>query len=227
MARPGFAQCRTYLNPYPRDLSQDMSLGTYPETGLMRPIPLPIPVTYPETCPRDLSLGTHEGNAVTHLPAPHTPNPRRTSPAVIVGIIVAGLVILCGGLAIIGAVTSKVEPTKAVDSKGIGSPAPYTTASNQAPAPTAATTTTTAPAPAGPKTTIEEGDWVVGTDVAAGQYRTTVAVEGMCYWGIYKAGTNKGDIVQNDIVTGGRPSVTLKAGQEFSSTGCGSWTKVA
>ena len=93
--------------------------------------------------------------------------------------------------------------------------------------PTVTVTVSATPAPPAAGTTFEDGDYVVGTDIQAGTYRTAEAVTSgdMCYWGIYKAGTNKGDIIQNDIVTGGRPSVTLKAGQEFSSTRCGTWVK--
>lgn len=72
---------------------------------------------------------------------------------------------------------------------------------------------------------IDEGVWTVGTDVAAGNYRTTEAVSGDCYWAIYRSGTNQDDIVQNDIVTGGRPSVTVRDGQDFETNRCGTWDK--
>lgn len=164
---------------------------------------------------------TDFGSPNPHYTRPPAGPPRRKmSGLVIVGIIAAVIVVLCGAFAIIGTLASSTDPKPSNvfgnrDASGLGSPAPYDTS------------TPTTAAPAGPKTTITEGDWVVGTDVAPGTYRTAEAVSGMCYWGIYRAGTNKGDIVQNDIVTGGRPTVTLKAGQEFSSTGCGTWTKTA
>ncbi|MEU2199537.1 hypothetical protein [Isoptericola sp. NPDC019482] len=72
---------------------------------------------------------------------------------------------------------------------------------------------------------INEGVWTVGTDVEAGTYRTTESVAGDCYWAIYRSGTNQDDIVQNDIVTGGRPSVTLRDGQDFETNRCGTWDK--
>lgn len=81
-------------------------------------------------------------------------------------------------------------------------------------------------APAGPATTIEEGDWTVGVDVAPGKYRTEGTVSGTCYWGIYKAGSNQSKIIDNGIATGGRPTVTLKKGQEFKNQGCGNFVKV-
>lgn len=81
-----------------------------------------------------------------------------------------------------------------------------------------------APAPA--PNTIEEGTWTVGVDVKAGTYRTVDPVAGGCYWEITKAGTNGADIVENDNPTGGRPTVTLKKGQEFKNQGCGIFKKV-
>lgn len=73
--------------------------------------------------------------------------------------------------------------------------------------------------------TITEGTWTVGVDVAPGTYRVDRQVtSGMCYWETSRAGSN-GDIIDNDIVTGGRPSVTLAEGQEFTTHDCGSWVK--
>lgn len=75
------------------------------------------------------------------------------------------------------------------------------------------------------RNTIGEGDWAVGVDVQAGTYRTTEAVSGDCYWEI-NSDANGASIVANDIVTGGRPTVTLENGQYFSSSRCGDWRKV-
>ena len=44
---------------------------------------------------------------------------------------------------------------------------------------------------------IEEGTWTVGTDVAAGTYRTSAAISGDCYWSITKSGTNGSDIIDH------------------------------
>ncbi|UFU03768.1 hypothetical protein LQF12_03925 [Ruania suaedae] len=73
------------------------------------------------------------------------------------------------------------------------------------------------------ETRITNGTWTVGVDIAPGTYRTTDAVSGTCYWGIFRSGTNKDDIIQNDIVSGGRPTVTLREGQDFESSRCGTW----
>lgn len=76
------------------------------------------------------------------------------------------------------------------------------------------------------ETRIHEGTWTVGVDVEPGTYRTTEAVTtGTCYWGIYRTGSNTNDIVDNDIVTGGYPSVSLREGQDFTTSDCGTWDK--
>lgn len=74
-------------------------------------------------------------------------------------------------------------------------------------------------------TQIHEGVWTVGVDIEPGTYRTAAPVTDMCYWAIYRTGTNLGDIIENDIVTGGFPSVTLRAGQDFKTQDCGVWNK--
>lgn len=74
--------------------------------------------------------------------------------------------------------------------------------------------------------TVKEGTWTVGTDIEPGTYRTTSEVSsGSCYWEINRTGSNGGDIIENDIVSGGRPSVTLSIGQDFTTTRCGSWLR--
>jgi hypothetical protein len=73
--------------------------------------------------------------------------------------------------------------------------------------------------------TIREGTWTVGVDIQPGTYRVAEEVTDSCYWGIYTTGSNGSDIIDNDIVNGGRPSVTLSAGQDFRTTRCGSWNK--
>src|SRR3954451_4076259 len=72
---------------------------------------------------------------------------------------------------------------------------------------------------------IEEGTWTVGRDVAPGTYRTSQAVSGQCYWSITRTGSNGSDIVENDIVSGGFPTVTLKEGQDFTNSRCGTFVK--
>lgn len=84
--------------------------------------------------------------------------------------------------------------------------------------------TPAAPTPAS-SNTIDEGTWTVGVDVKTGTYRTVDAVEDGCYWAITKSGSNGGNIIANDNVTGGHPSVTLSKGQDFKTQDCGTWTR--
>jgi pyruvate/2-oxoglutarate dehydrogenase complex dihydrolipoamide acyltransferase (E2) component len=72
---------------------------------------------------------------------------------------------------------------------------------------------------------IGEGTWTVGSNVAPGSYRTSAAVSGQCYWEITKSGTNGDVIIQNDIVSGGFPTVRLSVGQDFKNEGCGTFVK--
>jgi hypothetical protein len=75
--------------------------------------------------------------------------------------------------------------------------------------------------------TIPDGTWTIGADIQPGTYRiiTAVTEDANCFWRISKTGTNGLDIVAGDIVKGGRPSVTLAAGQDFISHNCGTWAK--
>ena len=73
--------------------------------------------------------------------------------------------------------------------------------------------------------TIHQGTCTVGVDIKPGTYRTIEPVESSCYWGIYRTGSNQDDIIANDIPGGGRPSVTLSKGQDFTTVRCGSWKK--
>lgn len=75
------------------------------------------------------------------------------------------------------------------------------------------------------ETSIGEGVWTVGVDVEPGTYRTKEALTGYCYWGIYRSGTNGDDIIENDGPEGGYPTVTLREGQDFENSGCGTFVK--
>lgn len=89
-------------------------------------------------------------------------------------------------------------------------------------------TVTVTPSAAVPKTssrpaTIREGTWMVGEDVKPGRYRSMneISPEASCYWEI----TKSGDIIDNDLPTGGRATVTLVKGQQFKTERCGEWVK--
>jgi hypothetical protein len=72
---------------------------------------------------------------------------------------------------------------------------------------------------------IGEGTWTVGVDIEPGTYRTSAAIAGDCYWAIYRSGSNGSDIIDNDIPTGGFPTVTLSEGQDFKNRDCGIFVK--
>ena len=74
--------------------------------------------------------------------------------------------------------------------------------------------------------TVEDGVWTVGEDIKAGTYKLAEPVTGhTCYWTIYRSGSNQSHIIQIDAVQGGRPTVTLRAGQDFDSQTCGTWER--
>lgn len=139
---------------------------------------------------------------------------------------IAGVLGLLFGVGIGGAgkstaTTSTASPTVTV-TKTVTSDAPAKAAATVTVTPTLTVTVTAAPAP--PKVAMSDGVYVVGADLQPGTYRTVEPVSN-CYWEITKSGTNGGDIIANDNVDGGRPTVTLKAGQDFKSSRCGDWTK--
>ena len=72
----------------------------------------------------------------------------------------------------------------------------------------------------------DDGVWLVGTDIAAGKYRPEEALTGdFCYWEI-ATGENFLTIVANEVVKGGRPTITVKNGQQVTVDSCGTWIKV-
>ncbi len=91
---------------------------------------------------------------------------------------------------------------------------------SSAPAPTPPT----APTTTGPKTTFGNGQYRVGTDIAPGTY---VAPGGSgCYWERQATfgGGSLGDIIANDLSSGGQVVVTISASDKgFKTSGCGTW----
>lgn len=127
---------------------------------------------------------------------------------------ISGVVGLGLGLMLGVAVSAAPEARSSADGSAV--------AEVPATAPTTEAKATRAPAP-----TIEDGTWTVGVDFPAGRYRVTQNVGGSCYWAIFRTGGDSvGDIIANDLPGGGRPSVTLKKGQDFKSSRCGTWRKV-
>lgn len=131
--------------------------------------------------------------------------------------IALGLIVLvtCIGAALSG-----------IDAAGEGTPETYqntTTVPDGGSQPTAAASKS--PVKSVPK--INGDDMVhVGEDVPAGTYRAVERVDSSlgCYWSKTKDAEGS-DIIDNDIVRGGRPQVTLKSGQWFKSQDCPDWVK--
>lgn len=95
------------------------------------------------------------------------------------------------------------------------------------PAPT--TTTTNAPVPAGPAKSAAEGVYEVGTDLAAGRFKTTGPDPSdmipSCYW--ERSRNDSGEfnsIIANDNISG-PGSLTLKSGEFVKFSGSCTWTK--
>lgn len=72
---------------------------------------------------------------------------------------------------------------------------------------------------------IDDGIYTVEVDIAAGTYRANAEVEANCFWAITKSGGNGDQVISANSPGGGRPSVTVKKGQDFQLIGCGTWVK--
>lgn len=160
---------------------------------------------------------------LTQLPPP----PRRRSKVWIILLAVVGVVfIICVGGIVVAVAIGGSKPT--AQQTTATQPAETTTAT--APNAPATAPTTTAAVPAGPKTSFGDGQYLVGKDITAGQYRATVPADSpLCYWEREKdTSGNPGSIIANG--TGGPGTsviVTVAKGDAaFKVSGCGNWTKV-
>lgn len=75
------------------------------------------------------------------------------------------------------------------------------------------------------QTSLADGLYTVGVSMDAGTYRTE-NTNTRCYWAIYVSGTNYDDIEQNDLGSTGVLTVTIREGQDFETSSCGTWVKV-
>jgi len=130
-----------------------------------------------------------------------------------------------------------VTVTATVQATSSAAPAPAATVTVTAKAEPAATVTVTvtakAKAPDVPKAPAEpavsDGDYLVGSDIAPGTYKTTGNAEdqdgiGMCY---ADTETKSGGINAQEVTNKGRTLIRVKASDyTFSSSGCGDWKKV-
>jgi hypothetical protein len=106
----------------------------------------------------------------------------------------------------------------------------YVTVPPAAPEAPAAPVAPVAPAaPAGPLTTFSDGTYEVGTDIAAGKYKTpgpgSTDILDSCYMEVGDGSGSISGIAQNDNLTG--PGVvSLKKGKVFKVSGGCTWSKV-
>ncbi|WP_330318475.1 hypothetical protein [Streptomyces platensis] len=89
--------------------------------------------------------------------------------------------------------------------------------------------TAQATAPAGPDTTVGQGSYLVGKDIAAGTYRTggpAASDMPLCYWARAKDTSGARDSVLANGTPKGPARVTVHTGETFETNGCRRWTKV-
>lgn len=78
--------------------------------------------------------------------------------------------------------------------------------------------------PAGPLTTVSDGTYLVGTDMAAGSYKSPGSTNG-CYWARLKDDSGR-NIIANDLVSGPGPArFTAKKGEYVKVSLC-TFTKI-
>ena len=144
---------------------------------------------------------------------------RKRRGAIIAGIVAAVFLALCGfGVATISA--GGEPPTgSAIPSRSIDPPSDGPVAATPRKSPAAA-----------PAAAMIKGDDIVhvGEDVPAGTYRAVEPVgDGtfdFCSW-LKSKDAEGSDLIDAGGGAGGRPQVTLKAGQWFRSIGCPDWRK--
>jgi hypothetical protein len=83
--------------------------------------------------------------------------------------------------------------------------------------------------PPTPATSVGDGDWLVGQDIAPGRYRVTVDdvdAEPYCRWSRARGlGYGAADVIETDSIYRSDPAeVDLAEGERFSLSGCGTWT---
>lgn len=152
----------------------------------------------------------------TERPSP-PPRKRRRWPFVVAGVL--ALFVIVGIVAAVTGSNGTAAPTVTV---------PTPVAPTAAPAPVAAAPVPSAPVPAaGPSTTVGDGTYEVGVDMAAGKYKTTGpgadSITGMCYQQRAKDSSGEfGSIISNDLVQG--PGVvTVKDGEVVTFSGGCEW----
>lgn len=156
---------------------------------------------------------------------PQTPMPPRGKRAL--AYISVGLICLVLGAAM-GGGSSNNSDAKAAPAPTVTVSATVPAKADAArPAPAATVTKTAAAQPAQAADTAPgDGTYLVGSDMAAGTWKTDGPDGPLCYWERAKDSTGDfSSIIANDNITGtGR--VTVFKGETFKTTGCKDWTKV-
>lgn len=113
-------------------------------------------------------------------------------------------------------------------STGVTTPSASTTATSPKTSAAAAAPVTSASTV--PTTVSGDGEYLVGTDMQPGTYRTAGPSDGslgMCYWERDKNASGDFDaIIANDNLTGSG-LVTVQRGEYFKTTGCQNWVRVS
>ena len=74
--------------------------------------------------------------------------------------------------------------------------------------------------------TIGDGEYLVGQQMAPGEYRANVS-SGFCYWATLSDFTGQDNIIDNDDLGNGSAVVDVpNTAAGFESSGCGAWTRV-
>ena len=141
----------------------------------------------------------------------------------VVGLAVAGLVVTalaaCGG-------SHKSAGAAVLPSVAVSVTDPTTAPTTPAPTSTPPRSHKPAPKPTptpSPKAAIpDDGTVVVGQDVPAGTYETLHATTD-CYWEIDVHAS--GQLVDSSLGKSGHLTVTLKAGEDFTTEYCGDWAQ--
>jgi len=127
---------------------------------------------------------------------------------------------------VVGALVAVVLGLCSLGVYALGSAAPSGSASATAPTTYGVSPSSQGLVPhPGVRPSIKGDDLVhVGEDVAAGTYRAaTPVLEGQsCYW-LKSSDAEGSHIIENGLPAGGRPQVTLKKGQWFTSRDCPDW----
>ena len=75
--------------------------------------------------------------------------------------------------------------------------------------------------------TMGEGTYQIGVDAPAGRYKAVVPADSYnCYWERSEDDSGDSIIANNNLNAGARASVSVQKGEFFTSSGCGTWTKV-